>query len=128
MLSLWTALLDVPGMRSILRSVNRAREPFYEELGRRIAQRRAERNLSQKDLGEMMQPRMTRASLANIENGKQRVLAHTLVQLAAALECDVNALVSVSAAPDAEGNAAVHRELEQKMREEKVPKAAVDAL
>lgn len=36
---------------------------------------------------------MTRASIANIEAGKQRVLAHTLVQLADALEVELSDLL-----------------------------------
>jgi transcriptional regulator with XRE-family HTH domain len=57
-------------------------EPFYLELGRRIHDRRKQKGLTQEKLGELLDPQVTRASIANIEMGAQRVLAHTLVQLA----------------------------------------------
>jgi transcriptional regulator with XRE-family HTH domain len=57
-------------------------EPFYRTLGERIAQRRAHKRFSQDDLGKLLDPPMSRASIAQIEMGRQRVLAHTLAQLA----------------------------------------------
>jgi transcriptional regulator with XRE-family HTH domain len=113
---------------TILRPVRRRREPFYEELGRRIARLRQQVGLSQQSLGALMQPQMTRASVANIETGQQRVLAHTLVQLAKALGCDLESLAGVrdEALPEA---AAVQHELELKLvRKERVPKEVVEAL
>ena len=41
----------------------------------------------------MLNPAVTRASIANIETGKQRILAHTLFQLANALEVDLADIV-----------------------------------
>jgi transcriptional regulator with XRE-family HTH domain len=60
-------------------------EPFYVHLGERIQDLREKRGLSQDKLGQLLSPRMTRASIANIEAGKQRVLSHTLWQMAKAL-------------------------------------------
>ena len=57
-------------------------EPFYRDLGRRIHDRRKKIGLTQEKLGELLDPQVTRASIANIEIGGQRVLAHTLAQLA----------------------------------------------
>lgn len=57
-------------------------EPFYHTLGERIARRRAHKRLSQEDLGQLLNPPLSRASIAQIEMGRQRVLAHTLAQLA----------------------------------------------
>jgi transcriptional regulator with XRE-family HTH domain len=68
-------------------------EPFYEAVGRRIQSRRAELGISQGNLGRKLNPQMTRASIANIEAGQQRVLAHTLIQLANALEMDLMSLI-----------------------------------
>ena len=61
-------------------------EPFYEILGRRIKSQRTKQRLTQEQLGSRLTPAMTRASIANIETGKQRVLAHTLIELAEALD------------------------------------------
>jgi transcriptional regulator with XRE-family HTH domain len=76
-------------------------EPFYAALGRRISDARERRGLSQAKLGEMLKPPVTRASIANVESGKQRVLAHTLVDLAAALGISVADLIP-DALPQAE--------------------------
>jgi transcriptional regulator with XRE-family HTH domain len=46
-------------------------------------------HLTQQKVGDALEPRATRASIANIEAGKQRVLVHTLVQLASVLEVSV---------------------------------------
>ncbi|HEX4334362.1 MAG TPA: helix-turn-helix transcriptional regulator [Polyangiaceae bacterium] len=68
-------------------------EPFYEELGKRIQGYRKRAGMTQEDLGKAIDPPLTRASLANIENAKQRVLAHTIIQLAAALSVPVQDLL-----------------------------------
>lgn len=68
-------------------------ESFYIDLGRRIQTLREERLLTQEKLGRMLHPSMTRASVANIEGGKQRVLAHTLVSIASALKIALGDLI-----------------------------------
>jgi transcriptional regulator with XRE-family HTH domain len=68
-------------------------EPFYEELGKRLQGFRKLANLTQADLGGRLHPPLTRASMANIENGKQRVLAHTAVELAEVLDVGVEQLL-----------------------------------
>jgi transcriptional regulator with XRE-family HTH domain len=68
-------------------------EPFYEALGAKIQEWRGARKMTQAQLGLVLKPPSTRASIANIENGKQRVLVHTLVQLAKALEVEIHALL-----------------------------------
>ncbi len=60
-------------------------EPFYAELGRRIAVAREGKGWTQQHLGASLKPQHTRASIANLEKGKQRILTHTLVDLAIAL-------------------------------------------
>jgi transcriptional regulator with XRE-family HTH domain len=64
-------------------------EPFYLELGRRLQSAREKAGLSQQDVANRLSPPVTRASIANIENGKQRVLCHTLVDLGRILEMSV---------------------------------------
>jgi transcriptional regulator with XRE-family HTH domain len=60
-------------------------DAFYTSLGRRIQDLRKALGLTQEQLGSRIVPAVTRASIANIEAGKQGVLTHTLVQLARAL-------------------------------------------
>jgi ribosome-binding protein aMBF1 (putative translation factor) len=64
-------------------------EPYYRSLGARVRKAREHAGLSQAELGRMLKPQVTRASIANIEAAKQRCLAHTVVQLARALQCPV---------------------------------------
>jgi transcriptional regulator with XRE-family HTH domain len=68
-------------------------EPFYRDFGQRVRDLRVAKHMTQERLGDLLRPRMTRASIANIEAGKQRSLVHTLPQLAAALDCSLEALV-----------------------------------
>ena len=86
-------------------------EEFYRQLGKRLQERRSALGLTQEQLGRRLQPTMTRASIANIEGGKQRVLAHTFVALAAALETSFDEL----AAPPAAADADMERELTGKI-------------
>ncbi|MHB1210549.1 MAG: helix-turn-helix transcriptional regulator [Acidimicrobiales bacterium] len=67
------------------------REPVYERIGRLIRTRRRARDLSQ--LGLAGRLGLARATLANMESGRQRILAHQLYQLADALECRVEDLL-----------------------------------
>lgn len=57
-------------------------EPIYREMGEVLARLRALKGLSQAQVGSMLSPPVTRASIANLENGKQRILFHTLADLA----------------------------------------------
>lgn len=66
---------------------------FYEGFGGRIRLLRKRKELTQEQLGARLVPQVTRASIANIESGKQRVLAHTLAQLAEALDVTADDLL-----------------------------------
>jgi transcriptional regulator with XRE-family HTH domain len=72
-------------------------EPFYGELGARVREWRVRRGMTQGDLGTRLTPPVTRASIANLEVGKQRVLAHTLAQLADVLGVGIGDLVPAPA-------------------------------
>jgi transcriptional regulator with XRE-family HTH domain len=61
-------------------------EPVYEEFGRQVRRRRTALGWSQARLGAALRPSLTRASIANIEAGQQRVLLHTALDLATSLE------------------------------------------
>ena len=73
--------------------------PFYGVLGSRIQQAREHRKMTQAQLGLSLKPPSTRASIANIENGKQRVLVHTLAQLAESLSVKVQMLIPAVGQP-----------------------------
>ena len=91
------------------------REPFYEDLGRRIRECRDQRGFSQERLGKLLNPPATRASIANIEKGTQRVLAHTLVQFVAALNVEISDLVQSLERKPTSKVSSVSRELAQKV-------------
>lgn len=58
----------------------------YADFGMRVRKRRAELGLTQSVLAEQIG--LTRASIANIEAGRQTVLLHQFIDLVHALECD----------------------------------------
>lgn len=57
---------------------------FYAEVGRRIRKAREEAGLTQGRLAELVS--LTRTSVTNIEQGRQKLLLHTLAAVAAALK------------------------------------------
>ena len=73
-------------------------EGFYQQLGATVRRYRQERGMTQGELAARLVPTVTRASIANLELGQQRVLSHTLVQLADALDVAVNDLLGTGAA------------------------------
>lgn len=74
-------------------------EPFYRELGRRIQGLRLRRQMTQEELGQMLDPPVGRASVANLEGGKQRVLLHTFLQMVEILKCSVDDLLPPGRSP-----------------------------
>jgi transcriptional regulator with XRE-family HTH domain len=68
-------------------------EPFYRAFGEQIRRVREGSKLSQAELAEQLLPPVTRASVANMENAKQRVLVHTLIDIARVLRVDVAELL-----------------------------------
>jgi transcriptional regulator with XRE-family HTH domain len=100
-------------------------EPFYKELGRSIQAFRVKAGLSQEKLGASLRPRVTRASIANIEGGKQRILTHTLVQLSAALDVDISLLI-----PKDEDllRSSVPDQIEAQLAEHNVPRRVIKQL
>ncbi len=91
-------------------------EPIYGVLGSTIQKLREARKMTQAQLGRSLTPQSTRASIANIEQGKQRVLVHTFVQLAKALESDMKDLLPASEpAPPSPSVHDVERELSRKL-------------
>jgi len=64
---------------------------LYADVGARIARERKAAGMSQNRLAEQI--RVTRASIVNIEAGRQRAPLHVLWQIASALEIEVFALI-----------------------------------
>jgi transcriptional regulator with XRE-family HTH domain len=91
-------------------------EEFYVLLGNRVRTFRQQKGLTQEQLGSRLTPTMTRASVANIETGKQRVLTHTLIQLSGALDVSLDDLtraepISVSAEVSEQVNVVLRKRL-----------------
>jgi DNA-binding XRE family transcriptional regulator len=68
---------------------------YYRELGQRIQRTRLGLGLTQEGLAGMVG--LTRTSMVNIEKGRQKVLAHTLVKLARSLKVKIDDLARDSA-------------------------------
>ena len=71
-------------------------EDFYRRLGARVAHLRKQKKISQEALGGLLRPPLTRAAISNLETGKQRILALTLVQLAVCLEVSIDDLIGTA--------------------------------
>ena len=71
--------------------------------------------MTQEKLGGLLDPTVTRASIANIESGKQRVMAHTLAQLAEVLQSDVRDLIPAQTKREQFATNRVEIELAQKL-------------
>jgi transcriptional regulator with XRE-family HTH domain len=98
---------------------------FYVALGRRIRAVREEQSMTQTQLGALLAPPVTRASIANVEAGKQRVLAHTLVQVARVLRTPIDHLIPPPEATPGDLSAAIEQELRHKLS---LPPVVMDRL
>jgi DNA-binding XRE family transcriptional regulator len=69
-------------------------QAFYKEVGRRIrdARRRRTPPLTQDGLAELVG--LSRTSITNIEQGRQKCLLHTLADIATALRVEAASLIS----------------------------------
>jgi transcriptional regulator with XRE-family HTH domain len=84
-----------------------ATSAVYARIGKRVRAIREKRGMTQKALATLVH--LTRTSITNIERGNQKLLVHTLVDIAKALNVLPGALL---ASKDAEvGNAAEFEEL-----------------
>ena len=64
---------------------------FYPRLGDMIQRARKQRKMSQDGLASAI--RLKRTSISNIEKGRQKLLVHTLVEIADVLNVDAAALL-----------------------------------
>jgi transcriptional regulator with XRE-family HTH domain len=71
-------------------------QPFYEEVGRRIRQARLRRipKLTQQGLADLVS--LNRTSITNVEKGRQKILLHTLADIANALQVNPASLLADS--------------------------------
>src|ERR1700733_6552522 len=91
-------------------------ESFYTDVGRCIRDLRTKAGLTQEQLGHLLSPPTTRVSVANIEGGNQRILSHTLVQLASAVKVEINDILPKRpATSDPSKNSAITEELIAKL-------------
>lgn len=70
-----------------------ALEAVYQDVGRRIEFLRADKRISQSELGRRLQHPLTRAAISNIEGGRQRVLVHVLLEIADVLDVDAREIL-----------------------------------
>ncbi|MBR7837817.1 helix-turn-helix transcriptional regulator [Actinospica durhamensis] len=84
-------------------------DSFYVQLGNRIRRARLAAGLSQEQLGQRVG--LNRSSISNVEKGTQRILAHTLVEFATALDIlPIQLLEQAATEPDVlEGLSEEHR-------------------
>lgn len=66
------------------------RDQFYHQVGTRIREGREKRAMTQEALAKIIG--LSRTSLTNIERGRQRILLHTLSEIATALGMNANEL------------------------------------
>lgn len=66
-------------------------DAFYAEIGRRVRKARDKCGLTQEALATLVS--LTRTSITNIEKGRQKLLAHTIMDLAVALRISPAALL-----------------------------------
>lgn len=59
---------------------------IYKEVGENIKAQRKMRNLSQKSLALLVEPKMDRSKISDMENGKEDFTFSTLLRLCAALD------------------------------------------
>ncbi len=64
-------------------------------MGNRIRTYRTKLGLTQDQLGRLLIPPTSRVSIAKVESGKQRILSHTLVQIAEALKAEPSDLLRI---------------------------------
>ena len=64
-------------------------ESYFKELGINIKAFRKERKLSQKELGNLVEPKLDKSKISDMENGKEDFTFTTLLRLSIALNVRV---------------------------------------
>lgn len=101
-------------------------EAFYKQLGRRLQGFRLRQGITQEDLGRRLNPPVKRASIANVESGKQRLLLHTFIQIAEILDCEMGELLPAVGGRVHKG--IIETELASELTKLKMPRRAVQRI
>lgn len=72
-------------------------EPIYAALGKKIRCVRERHGLTQGALAESLTPPLSRAALANMEAGRQRIMLHVLLDIATACDTTVGRMLPTPA-------------------------------
>jgi transcriptional regulator with XRE-family HTH domain len=83
---------DEPGAGTNTSSPPSEEFTVYARIGRRVQLLRKERGMTQAALASLVS--LTRASIVNIERGRQKFLVHTLIQMARALGVSTTELLT----------------------------------
>ena len=80
---------------------------FYQEVGQRVREARLRRipRLTQEALAQMVG--LTRTSITNVEQGRQKCLLHTVANIAAALHVPAGSLIPDPGVPTVDLNGAL---------------------
>ena len=93
---------------------------LYARFGQLVRLHRKRLGLSQAEIGRAVG--LSRASVANIETGRQRIPVHHLYRLARVLKVDVHALLP---APDDGAPSIMHREIDSSVELSELEQEAV---
>lgn len=72
-------------------------EPMYVHIGRKIRRARERCGLTQGELAASIKPPLTRAALAGMEAGRQRIMLHVLLDIATACDTTVGRMLPTPA-------------------------------
>lgn len=97
------------------------RTQLYKFIGEQI--RKARGQMSQQALAEALTPPLTRASISNIEHGRQNVYLHTLYDIARVLDLDVVKLL-----PKTGGAETLKLRVTEQLRRHKMKESLSDQL
>lgn len=88
---------------------------LYSQFGQLVRRHRERLGLNQAEIGQAIG--LTRASIANIETGRQRIPLHHLYSLARALKVDVHALLPTAGSVPRVANREIQSSVELSARE-----------
>lgn len=66
-------------------------EPIYQEIGLLLMVHRHEQGLTQEQVADLLG--LSRTSIVNIESGRQRIMLHTIIAIAALLDLSPGELI-----------------------------------
>jgi len=98
---------------------------FYKQLGERIRAFRKEKDIKQETLSQRIG--LTRISIVNIEQGKQKVQLHVLIEIADALGVDLTQIVpSISFLKESQNRVKLQKDVEKELKKFDVQEGATE--